>query len=798
MAIARSIKQRLPLLICVLGLGTASMAGAQPLTLETPGAVDPIGPYLEYQVETGVPLEVRSLPTGGWQLSPRQIFNLGLERRPIWLRLPVRNDTDATGRWVLALNRALLEELDIWLRTDGSYQHLVDLSEIPASALFDEFGTLATRFELPAQGQGTLYLRYRAPNASTLNLAVQSDARFSSQQNWRLTVFAASFTGVAVLVLYNLIMFFLTGLRPYSYYVLSQLVAFAYFSHLAGVTSVYLWPDAPESGRALAPLLSSGLSLLMCLFAREFLETGRTAPRTDRLLLGLTGLLALTTLIAGSCFLLGRDSPAWLSAVSALLTLVTWLTLPVLGIRFAATRAWRYVPVAVAWLLFAGVALYTTASLLALVPVVPDFLVGYSLFNLCEAMLLAISLALWVRDIRARALSAEQALSNELRAKLAASEQARLLAEERSLAIQELSEQGRLLQAAGHDSRQMLGAMRHYASGLSSDGTPEQRQAASQSILELTDHLDDVLSTTVGSYSGGGLSGDVRALEYVHTAELFEPLRMIHQRRAALTNTVLKFRGLGQSLVTDRALLLRILNNLLDNALKYAAGGKVLVAERRLHGRIRFEVWDNGPGLEGDLLASQLDADAPARRGSAEAGSGSGLRIAARLTRTLGGEIEGWSKPGKGSRFVVAFPTSTRSLAAVVAGDWRVAVVESDAAAGERLMSQLGELLPDAELNLLDPGSLESSSQRWDAVFVDYHLRDAAAQVACSHRILLAQDRSAQVRSEATGYSAYLLYKPVSVDVLAHLLPVLLASNDPDRAKPAPNGTAGRSQPGSD
>jgi len=518
MAIRPSIELSKRLLIWVIGLGVASSATAQSLTLEAQGAVDAIGPHLEYRVETDEQLQILNLPAAGWQPSPRRVFNLGLERRPIWLRLPVHNATDESRSWVLTLNRALLEELDIWLRTDASLQHLVNLAETPASTLFEEFGTLATRFELPARGSGTLVVRYRAPNASTLNLSIQDDARFSREQNWRLTVFFAAFTGVAVLVLYNLIMFFLTGLRPYSYYVLSQLLAFAYFSHLAGVTSVYLWPDSRESGRALAPFLSTCLSVFMCLFARDFLETASTAPRTDRVLLGLTSLLALTTLFSGACFVLSADSPAWLSAASALLTLVTWLTLPVLGIRFAATRAWRYVPVAVAWLLFAGVALYTTASLLALLPVVPDFLVGYSLFNLCEALLLAISLALWVRDLRARALTAEQSLSNELRAKLAASERARRLAEERNLAIQELSEQGRLLQAAGHDTRQMLGAMRHYASGLSSDGTPEQRQTASQSILELTDHLDDVLSTTVGNYSGGGLSGEVLALERVHTA----------------------------------------------------------------------------------------------------------------------------------------------------------------------------------------------------------------------------------------------------------------------------------------
>lgn len=740
---------------------------------------------MAYLVEADEPLTLEDAAAAPFQPFDDAVFNIGLERQPIWLRLSVRNTEPADAEWVLALNRALLDSLEVFLVRGNARETLLDLDQTPAREVYEDFGTLATRFELAAGATATLYLRYRAPNSSVMNLSIDREDAFLERQSLRLTIYLASLAGVLTLVLYNLILFFLTGLRPFTYYALAQILAFAYFSHLGGVTSIHLWPDQPDLGAALATPLASSVSLFMCLFARGFLETRQAAPRLDRTLLALTTALAAVTGGAVLLLALGWEGRTWLNLASLTLTSVTWILLPAVGVRYVLSRGGRFLPVALAWTLFAGVAVYTSLSLTGLAPVMGEFLIGYSLIVYVEALMLAISLALWVRDLRGRSLSIEHDLRRALRQRLEQSEQARALSEERHLAIQELAEQGRLLQAAGHDSRQMLGAMRYFASGLR-DGTPGARvEFAGRSILQLTDHLDDVLATTVGHYQGGGLNADVLALDRVHPADLFEPLRMIYQRVAAARGTTLRFAAAKWPFVSDRVLLLRVISNLLGNAVNYAPGGRILVTARLRDGAPCIDVRDNGPGMEPGLLAVLLAGDATARRDSDEPGNGSGLRIARRLTAAIGGELTGESAPGAGTWFRVRLPHAA-ARPPPLTDPISIALLEASPSDRAALLAALREAAPQSDIVCIDRA--DASIPNADVALVDYGFEPEGPSATLA-RIdpgtavaLTTHDRGADVRSRAAALTRVLLYKPVDAGVAAYGLHLLRAQSLTDSA----------------
>ncbi|MEZ5561236.1 MAG: 7TM diverse intracellular signaling domain-containing protein [Pseudomonadales bacterium] len=760
-------------LVVAVGLLLAVAGNAAPLELDELGTDAPIGPHIDYLVETGQPLALDDLNTAAFHSYEKRVFNIGLERRPIWLRIAVRNAAPDPAQWVLSLNRALLESLRIVVVRGAARETLLDLDNTPAHAVYDEYGTLATRFSLAANESATLYLRYQAPNSSVMNLSVDREREFLERQSLRLTIYLASLAGVATLVLYNLILFFLTGLGPFTYYALAQILAFAYFSHLGGVTSIYLWPDHPDFGRALATPLATSVSIFMCLFARGFLETGQHAPRLDRLLVWL--IAGLTVVTAGGAVLLafGVESRTWLNLASATLTSFTWILLPLVGVRYVLFREVRYLPVAVAWFLFAFVAIYTSLSLVGMVPVLGDFLIGYSLIIYVEALMLAISLALWVRDLRARSLSVEQALSRALRQRLEQSERARGLAEERHLAIQEIAEQGQLLQAAGHDSRQMLGAMRYFASGLTGNASVERVNFAGSSILQLIDHLDDVLSTTVGHYQGGGLNADVLALDRVHPADLFEPIRMIYQRPAAAGGTTLRFAAGRWSFISDRVLLLRIISNLVGNAVQYAAGGRVLVTARLRDGAPCIRVQDDGPGMAPAILAALLSDDGATVRDSNEPGTGNGIRVARRLTAAIGGSLNCASAPAAGTRFELCLPRASMHPRAPE-GAVSVAVFDPGSSDRQNLTDALRRVAPGSRVLAAD-GS-EPAIPGADIAFVEYSLARADSGFSFDRlgpRTALAlttHDRGADVRSQAGAFARLLLYKPVDPEVVAYAL----------------------------
>jgi signal transduction histidine kinase len=107
------------------------------------------------------------------------------------------------------------------------------------------------------------------------------------------------------------------------------------------------------------------------------------------------------------------------------------------------------------------------------------------------------------------------------------------------------------------------------------------------------------------------------------------------------------------------ALLGELVNNLLDNALKYSERGTpVSVRLRREAGFVTLEVEDRGCGIDpSDLsgLFRPFFRSADARRRGIP-GVGLGLAVTARLAKAFGGDISVTSEPGRGSTFQVRLP----------------------------------------------------------------------------------------------------------------------------------------------
>lgn len=107
----------------------------------------------------------------------------------------------------------------------------------------------------------------------------------------------------------------------------------------------------------------------------------------------------------------------------------------------------------------------------------------------------------------------------------------------------------------------------------------------------------------------------------------------------------------------DPGVLLVILENLCDNALKYGGAEPVVIIEAQQKGdRIMIRVRDRGVGFDPDKAE---DLFAPFKRSlegqeTVRHGTGLGLAIARSLARRMGGELTGYSDgPGKGSCFTL-------------------------------------------------------------------------------------------------------------------------------------------------
>jgi heavy metal sensor kinase len=112
-------------------------------------------------------------------------------------------------------------------------------------------------------------------------------------------------------------------------------------------------------------------------------------------------------------------------------------------------------------------------------------------------------------------------------------------------------------------------------------------------------------------------------------------------------------------LQADEDLMLQLLLNLLDNAIKYTpAGGQITVGWSPDRSQVELWVRDTGVGISEEHLPHIFDRfyRVDKARSRAEGGAGLGLAISRWIAEAHGGSISVESAPGKGSTFTVRMP----------------------------------------------------------------------------------------------------------------------------------------------
>jgi signal transduction histidine kinase len=208
----------------------------------------------------------------------------------------------------------------------------------------------------------------------------------------------------------------------------------------------------------------------------------------------------------------------------------------------------------------------------------------------------------------------------------------------------------------------ILGYTQLVLDGVDGPVTPEQEaslqrvEANAHDLLKLINDILDLSKIEAGhmdlelhEFDVGGMAREVMEDQYT----LAEPKGLVCRTEQEDGNLRIE---------ADPGKIREVLNNLVNNAIKFTDTGEVIVrvqaAGRRERGGIEVSVVDTGTGIPEESLEEifmafkQLDGSITRIHG----GTGLGLSIAKRLVELHGGEIRVVSRVGHGSRFTIWLP----------------------------------------------------------------------------------------------------------------------------------------------
>ena len=213
---------------------------------------------------------------------------------------------------------------------------------------------------------------------------------------------------------------------------------------------------------------------------------------------------------------------------------------------------------------------------------------------------------------------------------------------------------------AAHDLRQPVYAMQLYTEMLADDfnKAPILLPKISESCSSI-----NTMFNTLFDYQQLHMN-DVRLVdEKINITEVFKNLALHFQPIAAAKGLHIRFKPIHGFVTMKPLYLIRILSNLLANAIRYSTQGGVLLGVRKTSTHICFEVWDTGIGIDDAIKhaifnefykVSKLDV--------ADDSLGLGLSIVKQLTvRIADADITVQSRLGCGSVFKFKLPLALYS-----------------------------------------------------------------------------------------------------------------------------------------
>ncbi len=239
------------------------------------------------------------------------------------------------------------------------------------------------------------------------------------------------------------------------------------------------------------------------------------------------------------------------------------------------------------------------------------------------------------------------------------------LVEEKNKAEAANAAKSQFLANMSHELRTPLNAIIGYSELLHEIALEEERASdvddlericgAGKHLLNLINQILDLAKAESGFATVERHTFSVESM-LTEVSDLVRPLVEERDNAWRCSGTV------NSPLCSDELKIRQVLINLISNAAKFTREGKVDLQYDVSAEQARFQVSDNGIGIEEEALAKIFDPFTQADESTARVhgGTGLGLSICRRFAEQLGGSLTVRSTLGEGSTFVLSLPNEYR------------------------------------------------------------------------------------------------------------------------------------------
>jgi two-component system, OmpR family, phosphate regulon sensor histidine kinase PhoR len=214
---------------------------------------------------------------------------------------------------------------------------------------------------------------------------------------------------------------------------------------------------------------------------------------------------------------------------------------------------------------------------------------------------------------------------------------------------------------ASHELKTPLTSIKGYVDSLKSDYETQNFSAAKEKLAVVERNVNRLNELVVDLLTLSRLDASAEtAKEELGTQELTEDVLQTVAAAAKQKGQSINVLYKTPSVLANRLLVLQVLTNLVENAIKYCPdNAKIEVQWEKVPAFVILKVIDDGPGVSEEHAPRLFERFYRVQHGKARgsvAGTGLGLSIAKNSMLKMGGRIEIESLSGRGSEFICYFP----------------------------------------------------------------------------------------------------------------------------------------------